>query len=659
MYEEVPESAPWHGQADPHQVPLAALGLGTWAWQRAGEHLALSGRSLSMLGLTEADQGLSAWTDRVHAIDRGRLESELATIFAGLSASFECTYRVQIPGGTTRWIRTKGTTMRSEDGTVVTVHGIHEDVSPRLEMEQALRQAERRFRALVEGCPDAVVVVREGRLVYGNPRLAELLGTEDYAGTPMLEWILPDDRHEVAEALRRAITSEDNALLNVQLERADRVQLEVELAALGLDYEGVPALCVLLRDVTERRELQLRLDRSNRMASLGTLAAGVAHEINNPLTFITANLQGLEEDLPELVDHVRRLMGLIVKDVGAQQANSWFRKAGLDDLDGGVARLINRTRDAVEGATRVRDIVQDLDTYARVDDGAPGPVELVRAVEIALNMCRHQLKHGVNVDVDIQDVPTVYGEEGRLSQVFLNLVVNAAQAGAENIQVRARPGADAVQVEVTDDGPGMPDDVAERIFEPFYTTKEPGRGTGLGLSISREILVGYGGDVEVRSERGRGTTFSLVLPIALEDLSHALEDEPTVLMKAEPIQRRRILLIDDERPLVEAYALLLEKHYEVVTATNGEDALARLNEPGVFDAVICDLVMPGVSGMGVFAWLEVHRPELVDRLIWMTGGAVGEDARAFLDNTANLVLKKPVDIHHLRGLLQGLLARPM
>ncbi len=658
MYEEVPESAPWHSQDERHQVPLAALGLGTWVWQRDRECLTLSGRSLAILGLTEADQALAKWTDRVHARDRHRLEGELATIFAGLSSTFECTYRVQIPGGTTRWIRTKGTTMRSEDGTVITVHGIHEDVSPRLEMEQALRQAEARFRTLVEGCPDAVVVLREGRLTYGNPRLAALLGTDAYEGTPLLEWILPEDRREVAEGLRAAIKAESNATLTVRLERADRVQLEVELAALGLDYEGLPALCVLLRDVTEKKELQLRLDRSNRMASLGTLAAGVAHEINNPLTFITANLQGLEEDLPELVDHVRRLMGLIVKDVGAQRANQWFRQAGLDDLDGGVARLINRTRDAVEGATRVRDIVQDLDTYARVDGGAPGPVDLSRAVEIALNMCRHQLKHGVAVDVDIQDVPTVYGEEGRLSQVFLNLVVNAAQAGAELIQIRARPDADAVRIQVIDDGPGMSADVVERVFEPFYTTKEPGRGTGLGLSISREILVGYGGEVEVRSEQGRGTTFELILPFALDDVTDALEETPIPVPDVKP-ERRRILLVDDERPLVEAYALLLEKHYEVVTAVNGEEALARMNEPGVFDAVICDLVMPGLSGMGLHAWLEVHRPELVDRLIWMTGGAVGDDARTFLDHTTNLVLKKPVDIHHLRGLLQGLLARPL
>jgi PAS domain S-box-containing protein len=617
----------------------------------------VSGRSLAMLGLTEADGGLSAWTARVHAVDRHRLESELATIFAGLSSSFECTYRVQVPGGTTRWIRTKGTTMRSEDGTVVTLHGIHEDVSPQLQMEQKLRQAEARFRALVEGCPDAVVVLREGRLAYGNPKLAALLGTASYEGTPMLEWVLPEDRQAVAEGLRGAIKTEASATLTVRLERADKSQVEVEVAALSLDYEGMPALCVLLRDVTEKKEIQLRLDRSNRMASLGTLAVGVAHEINNPLTFITANLQGLEEDLPELADHVRRLMGLIVKDVGVQQANRWFHQAGLDDLDGGVARLISRTRDAVEGATRVRDIVQGLDTYARVDDGAPGPVDLARAVQVALNMCRHQLKHGVAVDVDIPDVPTVYGEEGRLSQVFLNLVVNAAQAGAEAIQVRARPQAGAVSIQVIDDGPGMPKDVADRVFEPFYTTKDPGRGTGLGLSISREILVGYGGEIEVRSEPGRGTTFELTLPVALEDVSHALEDAPTVVVEPRA-ERRRVLLVDDERPLVEAYGKLLEKHYEVVTATNGEDALARLNEPGLFDAVICDLVMPGLSGMGIHAWLEVNRPELVDRLIWMTGGAVGADARAFLERSTNLVLKKPVDIHHLRGLLQGLLARP-
>ncbi len=662
MYEEVPDSNPWTAGGHANVLPLSGLGFGVWSLREGGSSLTLCDRSRDLLGERDGTPSLAHWVERVHPADRPRLEGELATVLAGLSGGFECTYRVQRPEGGTHWIRTKGATMRSEDGNLDTesgVHGVHEDVSDRMRAERKVRQAEARFRALVEGSPDGVAVVRDGHLVYGNDRLADLLGTTRFAETPLLKWVHPEDRSAAAEALRGALKGDSGHPLALRIERVEGSELEVELGAVSLDYEGGPALCVVLRDVTERKELQLRLDRSNRMASLGTLAAGVAHEINNPLTFITANLQGLEEDLPELVDQVKRLMGLISRDVGPQQATRWFRQAGLEDLEAPADRLLARTRDAVEGAIRVRDIVQDLDTYARVDPGRPGRVELSRAIELAQTMCRHELKRGVAIDIDLGDLPPVFGEEGRLSQVFLNLIVNAAQAGAQLIQLRARPTAEEIVVEVTDDGPGMPPEVLDRIFEPFFTTKEPGRGTGLGLAITREIVAGYGGSLDAASQPGRGTTVRVCLPISLEEEDETVIDEAPVPIDDRGEIRRRILLIDDERQLVDAYAMLLEKDYEVLTACTGQDALERLQEPGIFDAVICDLIMPDLDGMGIHAWLEVNRPELVDRLIWMTGGAVGQQAKDFLEESPNLVLKKPVDIHHLRGLLKGLLSRPL
>jgi signal transduction histidine kinase len=266
--------------------------------------------------------------------------------------------------------------------------------------------------------------------------------------------------------------------------------LVVEVVGLPVTFEGGEAIMAITRDLTERMHIQQRLRIADRMASVGMLAAGVAHEINNPLAYVTANLGYLGEALKRL-------------DPGT-----------IDN----AAELGDVLEEAHEGCERIRQIVRDLKMFSREDEAPSRPVELKRVLESSINMAWNEIRHRARLVKDFTEVPPVLAKESRLGQVFLNLLVNAAQAipegGADRNEIRVtlRSEADRVLVEVRDTGSGIPPETLPRIFDPLFTTKPVGIGTGLGLSISHSIVRGMGGEITVDSVIGKGTTFTVSLP---------------------------------------------------------------------------------------------------------------------------------------------------
>jgi two-component system, NtrC family, sensor kinase len=261
--------------------------------------------------------------------------------------------------------------------------------------------------------------------------------------------------------------------------------------------DGQPALVSVIRDVTERKRMETQLRLADRMASMGTLAAGVAHEINNPLAYVCANIAYLSEQLAEETLAPGSLIEL--REVMAET------QSGID---------------------RVRAIVQDLKDFARGDEELRGPIDVHHVIESALRLVRNELqRHNARLEQTLQPVPTVLGNGSRLGQVLVNLLVNALQAFPEKrpehnrirIATRLEEESDRVVVEVEDNGVGMTQEVLQRIFDPFFTTKPVGVGTGLGLSICHTIVESMGGTIDVRSTPGRGTLFLLSLPIFVED----------------------------------------------------------------------------------------------------------------------------------------------
>jgi signal transduction histidine kinase len=394
----------------------------------------------------------------------------------------------------------------------------------------------------------------------------------------------------------------------------------------------VPAIERELRAATlrvEQKKMQAQLMISERMASMGTLAAGVAHEINNPLACVMANLDLAAEDVVERAEKL-----------GAMAEFSEVR----EDL-----------RDAREAVEQIRNIVRDLKIFSRSEEEKTGPVDIRRVMDSTLRMAWNEIRHRARLVKNYGKTPSVEASESRLGQVFLNLVVNAAQAitegRADNNEIRISTSTDPsgdVVIEIADTGPGMPPDVLARLFTPFFTTKPVGVGTGLGLSICHGIVTGFGGSIEVKSEVGRGTAFRISLPPARAEESDAA---PHFALDVTAPRRGRILVVDDEPMIAKTVQRTLSAEHEVVGIGSADEALQRIRAGEQFDVILCDLMMPQMTGMDLHAELSRVAPEQAGRMIFLTGGAFSLRARAFLDETPNQRIEKPFDVRHLRALI--------
>jgi signal transduction histidine kinase len=405
-----------------------------------------------------------------------------------------------------------------------------------------------------------------------------------------------------------------------------------------------------------RAELKLaeqRLLLSERMASVGTLAAGVAHEINNPLAFMVMNLDFAAAELNAAVD--RASIG-----GGASSADSCQDPAACAAAGGGVAtRSLREAAEAIhrslEGADRVRHVVQDLTMFSRVDDDNVGVTDLREVLKACIQMTRNELRHRAQVVEELGVGLPVRASKARLGQVFLNLLMNAAQAipaGAADrneVRVTARSveGGRAL-IEICDTGQGIPEEVLPRIFEPFFTTKPVGEGTGLGLSICHGIVSRLGGEIQVETRPGEGSVLRVLLPIA-----EVAEEAPRAKAEVAAVPRRRLLVIDDEVMLGEAMRRMLRDEHDVDLETSARVALRRLCAGERYDGIFCDLMMPEMTGMEFYEELSQRLPGESERVIFITGGAFTAPAREFLQGVRNLWLTKPFG----KGLLQETLKR--
>jgi PAS domain S-box-containing protein len=491
-----------------------------------------------------------------------------------------------------------------------------------------LGRSESRMRTLIEHLPDAIFVLREGRFVFVNAAFAAYLGyaaSSEVIGARLLDVIHPEDQREGI-----AIEQGARAPRKVRMLKRDGEAASAEVAGLAMIWDGEPSTVAIARDLTERNRLETQLLLADRMASVGTLAAGVAHEINNPLGYVLGNLTAL-------------LHGL--------------------GPDGAVGpELRQALTDAIHGAKRVRDIVQDLQTFSRGDASRKSaPVDVLRVMDVSIRMAYSAVKHRARLERDYRPVAAVLGSESRLGQVFLNLIVNAAQAMPERsadeneIKVSVTQDVDEVVVEVQDNGSGMKEETRRRVFDPFFTTKPIGEGTGLGLSICHSIVRSMNGKIEVESEPDVGTTFRVRLPVARAAPTRETIEPPPPSVEE---RRERVLVIDDEPMIGVMIRRLLAAHCDVLPLTSPREALRRIAANEKFDAILCDLMMPRMSGIEFFTELSAFAPEMAKRTGFLTGGAVTAQARRFVAEHADHTLEKPVELGKLRAFVRMLAQKP-
>jgi len=509
------------------------------------------------------------------------------------------------------------------------------DVTASHDVELALRAERRRlaragdrFRRVLESVPDAIAVYHEQGFGYANASLVALLGYEsiaDLVGREVAK-VLPGHT-----PLSRGGSETRPALREESWRRVDGTVVVVEIAAHGIDLDGEEGTLLIARDITERKRAQMELVQSTRLASVGTLAAGVAHEINNPLAYVIANLE-------LMTDELRGLDGAVPP-------------ARLEEL-------IAMAEDASSGADSVRKIVRGLKLFSRVDEERRVILDVSGVMDVSINMATNEIRHRARLVKEYGHVPRIEADEGRLGQVFLNLLVNAAQAipegnvAANEIQVTTRTdGAGRAVIEIRDTGAGIPPEELGRIFDPFFTTKPIGVGTGLGLSICHGLIGEIGGELHVESTVGTGTMFRITLPAATAEIAPPIEARSVV--EVQTCRRARVLVVDDDTTVAEAVRRVLAPEHDVTVVNSGMKALARVVAGETFDLILCDLMMPQMTGMSFFGELTAIAPAQCERVVFITGGAFSPGAGAFLDHVPNQRVDKPFDFRALRALVRG------
>jgi len=480
-----------------------------------------------------------------------------------------------------------------------------------------LSAGKREWEEMADAIGHAICIVDgRGLIRRANRSFAALVGTPVTAlpGRPWAALLPP----AWVEPIRAAIVTPGLAG-TAEIRQERRIYSASALALKGQDDESA---VVIIEDHTETRRLQEHLIQSEKLSAIGQLIAGVAHELNNPL----ASVLGFADYLVESGDvppHLAEPLRVIQQE-----------------------------------AQRAAMIVRNLLTFARRQERDRRQLAVGTVLERTIALLRNQLL-GLHVDIELSvdpDLPEVDGNLNQLQQVFLNLANNAAQAIASTgrpgrVLVHARRRLDGVAVDVTDDGPGIPENLHQRVFEPFFTTKPEGEGTGLGLSICQGIVKEHGGRLTLESVPGQGATFTVELPAA------CLTPPAASLPEAPNPTAGRILLVDDEPHILHYMrATLTAWGHQVDVATDGEAAVARALEGG-YDLIITDVRMPHMSGRDLYERLHRDAPAVAERVVFSTGDTVRDDTLAFLEHAGRPVLHKPFKLAELRQVLATALGR--
>jgi PAS domain S-box-containing protein len=615
-----------------------------WDWDLATNVVWWSGGLKASFGYeAEGDARNSGWwRSCIHIDDRERVSRSIDAVIAGSGSAWSDEYRFGRRDGTYATVLDRGVVVR-RDGVAVRLVGSMIDITARATSEQALRELEERHRQILDAIADCVLVKGpHSKIVWANRAFRELYGMSNeqlqglidapFSEPDHTQQYIVDDNTVFTTGLPLDIPEEKVTTHNGELRHVHTVKSPI------FDSTGKVIMTVgVFRDISERKHMAEQLLLADRMVSLGTLAAGVAHEINNPLAFVLSNLDLLNEEL------------------GRQES------LGPASPLAKLADLAELARDARDGADRVRTIVRGLKTFSRADQERRVPVQLAQVIDLSINMTRNELRHRARIVKDYGPVPLVEADETRLAQVFINLLVNAAHAlpegNADTNQIRLRTSTRAdgcAIVEVSDTGPGIAPDILRRVFEPFFTTKAVGEGTGLGLSICHGVISALGGEITVSSELGKGTTFRVVLPPApvLKPIEIASVPAPVVRAKG---RRANILIVDDDPMVGKSLSRVLARDHDVQVLSEGQAALELIRSGARFDIIFCDLMMPVLTGMALCLELKNIAPDQLDRVVLMTGGAFTIAARQFLDAVPNERMDKPFDNQNVRALVRRLI----
>lgn len=479
---------------------------------------------------------------------------------------------------------------------------------------------------------DAVARVDEsGVCLGGNLALHTLLGyaNGELDGLRFLELVQPSDRANVAAAFGAARTDELHET-EARAVRKDNRLLPLQLSIIA--RAGRRGHFCFLRDLTQRKTEDEKLAAAVSVTAIGAFATGLAHEINNPLAVVLAN-----------VEEAGHVTGELEPKIPAEAAADF-------------AELRTMLAEAHNASQRIQNMVRDVRVFA-CPDHRSGKVDINTIADSCCNIAFAEIRHRAKLTRRLNAVVPILGNEAKLAQLVLNLLVNAAQAMPEGmvseneILVETRQqGRGAVVIEISDTGSGIDPAIANRVFDAFFSTKQ--RRPGMGLAIARAAVSAHGGEISLSPRIGGGTIARVVLPSVEANVGDEATKTP-----AEGTQRR-VLVVDDDPLVLRSLTRILARDFEVAAARNGREALDMVRAGGTYDAMLCDLVMPELSGIELHEVLTQDDPELAKRTVFLTGGAFTGRAQAFLETVGQPHLEKPVDLKAVREVLMRLSRSP-
>ena len=497
------------------------------------------------------------------------------------------------------------------------------------------RSTERMFNTLSSGTPMGLFIIQDGKLKFVGSQFEKITGykIEEAEDLVPQKLVHPDDRKMVRENAINMLKGLRSTPYEYRIIRKNgQLAWFVESVA-SIDYQGRRAVMIAGIDITEqkraeavRKEAEQRSQIASRLATVGEMAAGIAHEINNPLTTVIGYTELLmQSDIPESI-----------------------RK----DL-----RFINN------GAQRVADIVRRMLTFARQTKPEHRYVNINDVIQNTLDMQLYSLNNN-NIQVETRlekDLPLTMADSGQLQQVFLNLIINAMiemkiAHGGGNLQIQTRQIDNLIRITFKDSGPGISRENIEKIFNPFFTTREIGKGTGLGLSVCHGIVTGHNGKIYVKSRLGKGATFFIDLPILME--STQLEFGETEVPEVKNKVKARILVVDDELLIRRLLTRILTKEgHHIDCVDNAMDALEKIRTER-YNLILLDIMMPGMSGIKLYESIKDIAMSLTQRVVFITGDVMGNETQRFLAKTHSKYFTKPFETNKLRKEINKMLSTP-
>jgi PAS domain S-box-containing protein len=594
-------------------------------------------RRIFGVNLSPQKEPLKIWMGMIHPDDKWRVKRALVAFMKDRgrnTLTLDC--RLNRPDKRTVWMSATGVAVRDEKGQVVRLIGSVGDVTEKKRAEMRLRASEARFRSITDAHPVPVLIatLRDGEIVFASHGTeAAMKATMQSLMGARLDTYFEDPAF-IHGLLREVQSAGQVDLKEAVLKRGDGSLFPAAISARLIPYERRACAVLGLYDISERKAAEARvkeaedsLQQSEKLAALGGLLAGVAHELNNPLSVIVGQAALLKESTPQ---------------------------------ESKVTQRADKIRTAGERCSR---IVRSFLALARRKPSERKPMDINSVIEDSLELIAFQLRTD-NVELKRKldvSAPLAMADSDQMVQVITNLVINAKQALGDKqppkiIEVEtwhreAQNGQEAtIFVAVTDNGTGVPKEIAKRIFEPFFTTKAAGSGTGVGLSLCHNIVETHGGRIWVEDTPGGGARFVFTLPAGVREVA-SVNIEAIVDTAPSKVKPMRILVVDDEVELGQTLAdILAPDGHQVMLAENGKRALEALKERD-FDLIISDLRMPVMDGPTMYRTLEKTTPRYLERIIFVTGDTLSIPVREFLTSYALDVIEKPYSPEEVRRAL--------